>query len=406
VTRAPAPAAAIAVSVAVSIALPGLGACSRAAGEAALAEVKRDELVVGVEVTGVLAAVDSSDIKPPPLPGVWNFKIASLAVEGQAVKPGDPVVGFDASDQIRELETMQNEAAAARSKLDQKRDDAQLARRDEELKLAEAEAGLHKAALKTDAPPDLVASVQQRELQLDEQGAVLALDAARQHAEQVRRSDAEEIQRLTDKLSYAQQRVAELQQRVARMQVTAARGGTIVYPLNDQGDKHKIGDGVWRMENVVQIVGLDHMRGDGQVDEVDVARVADHQPVVLRLDAMPDVELHGAVQSIARSVQARSRTDPSKIVKLTLAIDPTRVPLRPGMRFRGQIETERVAGAIVVPAEAVFAAPDGAVAYRWTGGGFEPVRLALGRRTATMIEVRSGLAPGDRVSRSDPGVAP
>jgi len=406
VTRVPAPAAAIAVSVAVSIALPGLGACSRAAGEPALAEVVRDELVVGVEVTGVLAAVDSSDIKPPPLPGVWNFKIASLAVEGQPVKPGDPVVGFDASDQVRELETMQNEAAAARSKLDQKRDDAQLARRDEELKLAEAGAGLHKATLKTDAPPDLVASVQQRELQLDEQGAVLALDAARQHAEQVRRSDAEEIQRLTDKLSYARQRVAELQQRVARMQVTAARGGTIVYPLNDQGDKHKIGDNVWRMENVVQIVGLDHMRGDGQVDEVDVARVADHQPVVLRLDAMPDVELHGAVQSIARSVQARSRTDPSKVVKLTIAIDPTRVPLRPGMRFRGQIETERVAGAVVVPAEAVFAAPDGAVAYRRTGGGFERVRLALGRRTATMIEVRSGLAPGDRVSRSDPGAAP
>lgn len=383
-----------------------IAACGGAADEPALAEVKRDALVVGVEVTGVLAAVDSTDLKPPPLPGVWNFKIASLAAEGQEVKPGDPVVGFDASDQIRELENMQNEAAAAQTKLAKKRDDAQLTRRDEELKVAEAEAALRKATLKTDAPPDLVAAVPQRELQLDEQAARLALDAAKQHAEQTRQSDADEIQRLTDKASYARQRVAQLQQTVARMQVTAGRAGTIVYPVNPRGDKHKIGDSVWRMEDVVQIVGLGHMRGDGQLDEVDIARVAEHQPVVLRLDAMPDVELHGQVASIARGVQDKSPTDPSKVVKLSIAIDATRAPLRPGMRFRGQIETERVADAVVVPADAVFATPAGPVAYRRTGAGFERVRLELGRRTATMSEVRSGLAPGDRVSRRDPGVAP
>jgi HlyD family secretion protein len=401
VTRATAVPAALAACAVLAI-----GACGGAAAEPALAEVKRDALVVGVEVTGVLAAVDSTDIKPPPLPGVWNFKISSLAAEGQEVKPGDPVVGFDASDQIRELENMQNEAAAAQTKLAKKRDDAQLARRDEELKLAEAEAALRKATLKTDAPPDLVAAVSQRELELDEQAARLGLDAASQHAAQTRRSDAEEIQRLTDKASYAQQRVAQLQQTVARMQVTAARAGTIVYPVNGRGDKHKIGDGVWRMDNVAQIVGLGRMRGDGQIDEVDVARVAEHQPVVLRLDALPDVELHGQVASIARGVQAKSSTDPSKVVKLSIEIDPTRDPLRPGMRFRGEIEAERVASAVVVPADAVFATPDGPVAYRSTAGGFERVRLELGRRTATRIEVKSGLAPGDRVSRRDPGVAP
>jgi HlyD family secretion protein len=401
VTRAIATAAPVAM-----LAVLAIGSCGGAPGEPALTEVKRDELVVGAEVTGVLAAVDSTDIKPPPLPNVWSFKIASLAAEGQEVKPGDPVVGFDASEQIRELENMQNEAAAARTKLAQKRDEAQLTRRDEELKVAEAEAALRKATLQTEAPPDLVAAVAQRELQLDAQAARLALDAAKQHAEQTLRSDAEEIQRLTDKASYAQQRVAQLQQTVARMQVSAARAGTIVYPVNEQGDKHKIGDGVWRMDSVVQIVGLGHMLGNGQVDEVDSARIAEHQPVVLRLDAMPDVELRGQVASIAHGVQAKSRTDPSKVVKLSIALDATRVPLRPGMRFRGQIETERVASAVVVPADAVFVTPDGPVAYRRTGGGFERVRLELGRRTATMIEIRSGLAPGDRVSRSDPGVAP
>jgi hypothetical protein len=145
------------------------------------------------------------------------------------------------------------------------------------------------------------------------------------------------------------------------------------------------------------------MLGDGQVDEVDMARLAEHQPAVLRLDALPDVQLRGSVASIARSVSAKSQTDPSKIVKIKIAIDPTRVALRPGMRFRGQVEIERLRGVVQVPADAVFVTPDGPVAYRRTGGGFERVRLELGGRTATTIEVKSGLAPGDRVSRSDPG---
>jgi len=377
--------------------------CSHAAGDPALVDVRRDDLVVGVEVTGALAAVDSTDVKPPPLRNVWNFKIASMAPEGQEVNVGDPVIAFDASEQVRELENMRNEAEAAEKKLEKKRDDAQLATRDDELKIAEAEAALRKATLKTDAPADLVGSVQQREVQLDEQAARLTLEAAKQHAAQVQRSNAEEVQRLTDKASYARGRVAELQRAIATMQVAAERAGTIVYSAGENGEKKKVGDNVWRGEDLMQVVGLGKMLGDGQVDEVDMARLAEHQPAVLRLDAMPDVQLRGSVDSIARSVSAKSQTDPSKVVKLKIAIDPTKIALRPGMRFRGQIEIERLRGVVQVPAEAVFVTPDGPVAYRRTGGGFERVRLELGARTATTIEVKSGLAPGDRVSRSDPG---
>src|SRR5207253_7018360 len=116
--------------------------------ERQLADVHRDDLVIGVEVIGELEAVDSTDIKPPPLGHVWEFKIANLAPEGKDVKEGEPVIGFDPSDHVHELEDMQNEADSAQKKLEKKRDDAALARRDDELKVAEAEAGLRKAKLK------------------------------------------------------------------------------------------------------------------------------------------------------------------------------------------------------------------------------------------------------------------
>jgi HlyD family secretion protein len=380
-------------------------ACSETASEPALVEVKRGDLVVGVEVTGVLEAVDSTDVKPPPVPNVWNFKIASLVPEGQEVKAGEPVISFDASDQIRELENMQNEADAAQRKLEKKRDDALLAQRDDDLKIAEAEAALRKAGLKAETPGDLVASVSQREVELDQQSAQLVLEAAKNRAEQTQRSNAEEVQRLTEKASYARQRVETLQKTIARMQVTTPRAGTIVYSLNEQGEKYKVGDNVWRMADLLQVVALGHMRGNGQVDEVDMARLAEGQRVVLRLDALRDVQLQGKIELLAKSVAAKSNTDPSKIVKLRIAIDPTTVPLRPGMRFRGQVETEHCPGVVQVAAEAVFVTPEGPIAYRKTAGGLERVRVTLGRRTATAIEVTAGLAPGDRVSRVDPEAA-
>ena len=380
-------------------------ACSKRAGELQFADVKRDDLVIGVEVTGELAAVDSTDIKPPPLHDIWNFKIANMATEGDDVKPGDPVIAFDASEQIRTLETMKNEADAAQKKLEKKRDDAALARRDDELKIAEAEAGLRKATLKV-APSDLQAAVDTQTVKLDEQAAQLTLAGAKYHADAAKRSDAQEIEQLTQKAEYAKHRVTELQKNVMAMQVVAPRAGTIVYPVSYEGEKHKVGDSVWRMEDVMQVVGLGKMVGNGKVDEVDIAKLTVGQVVTLRLDALPDVQLKGKVESIAKSVSSKSQTDPSKVAKLKVTLDVTTQPLRPGMRFRGQIETEKLPQVVQVPTEAVFVTPDGPVAYRKTASGVERIVLKLGRRSTSAIEVLSGLAPGDRVSRTDPGAAP
>jgi hypothetical protein len=60
-----------------------------------------------------------------------------------------------------------------------------------------------------------------------------------------------------------------------------------------------------------------------------------------------------------------------------------------------------VPGALLVPLEAVFVRPEGAVAFRQTSVGHEKVRLELGRRNLRVAEVLSGLEEGDRVSRRD-----
>jgi hypothetical protein len=380
-----------------------LGACAGAPSGGDVVAVTRGDLVITVEVTGELEAVDSTDVMPPPIPEMWEFKIARLADEGAELKPGEPVVAFDSSTLEQELDSLRNEADAAAKKLAKRRIDAALARKDEALRIEEAEAALRKAALKAEAAVGDTAAIDLKLLVADRQLAEMALERARNRAAQTTRADAAELASLTEQHAYASGRLAAIERNIERMNISAERAGTVVYPTSWRGDKRKVGDSVWRMQAVLQIVGLDKMIGRGVVDEIDLARVADGQAVTLRLDALPDVQLHGKVAQIAKNVEARSPTDPSRVaqVKLELA-DTGGQPLRPGMRFRGDVETARVAGVVLIPVEAVFVTAAGPVAYRVRGDDVTAVPLKLGRRNATAIEVQGGVAAGDRVSRIDP----
>ncbi len=378
-----------------------LAGCAQRIEELQLVDIKRADLVIGVAVEGELEAVDSTDIKPPNV-NRWDFKVAMLADDGAEIKAGEPLVGFDTQELVRELEQERNSVDAEKQKLDNKLASSALARREEALAIATAEAALRKATLKTTTPTELIASLELQTAKLDEDAARIALQLATNKAAQARRADETAVASLRDRLAYATSRVDELTKNLAKMQVMAPRDGTVIYPGMGGGQRRKVGDGVWRMEVVVQVVGLSKMVAKGAVDEVDIARVKPAQAVKLRLDALPDVELAGTVESIARNVRAKSEANPSKVIDIKIALAPTTAPLRPGMRFRGEVETERIPGVVLIPADAVFVTPQGPVAYRDADGTLETVTLQLGRRSATMIEVKSGLAAGDHVSRISP----
>ncbi len=382
------------------LALAALAACSHEP-PTGWVTVEKGDLVIGVEVTGAMKAVDSTPIKPPPIGDHWEFKIAEMAPEGADLKKGDPVVTFDASEMMRELQEAQNEAESAARALEKQRADGQMAVKDQELAIAEARAALDKAALKTDQPDELTAVLDSKLNQLDHELAAVDYDRARATFDQGRKHDTAAVARLSQNLAYYQGKVREGQENMARMRVTSPRDGTVIYPISWRGEKKKVGDSAWRMETVLEVAALDHMVGDGEIDEVDSSKVKSGQPVLLRVDAHAESALRGHVKSIANLVQRQSQANPSRVVKLTVELDQTGgLPLRPGMRFRGRVETGRVPATVMVPAEAVFITADGPVAFRKTSDGeVEKVRLRLGPRGDGAIQVLEGLAPGDQVSR-------
>lgn len=365
---------------------------------------RRGELVVGVDLTGALASTEAHPVGPPPITDSWNFKIAFMADEGSEVKAGTPVIGFDPTELTQKLEEYRNEADSAAKELAAHRATATMARREGELAVEQAEAAERKAALKVVGDENLIALNELKRVRLDHEFARYAAGVSGRKVSAKSRQDRAELERLTRVQKRAEERIEQLTASIARMQVMAPIDGTVLYIIDWQGNKKKIGDNAWRGERVVEVVSLAQMKADGEVDEMDASRVAIGQAVRLRLDANADVELTGKVVKIEDAVQRRSPEDPLKVVKLEIALDPADgVELRPGMRFRGSVETERITDVLVVPLDAVFATREGAMVYRKDGRDAEPTRVTLGRRGKGLVEILSGLEVGDEVAVLDGG---
>jgi multidrug efflux pump subunit AcrA (membrane-fusion protein) len=146
------------------------------------------------------------------------------------------------------------------------------------------------------------------------------------------------------------------------------------------------------------------MEGDGEIDEVDISKVAIDQAVSLRLDAQADVEVRGSIRRISHSVHRVSPENPLRVAHLdiTLARDQD-VRLRPGMRFRGAIETARLEDVLLVPLDTAIPTPDGPVVHRRRGTTVEVVPVTLGARNASSIVIESGLEEGDQILHAHEG---
>ncbi len=357
------------------------------------------DFVQRIEVSGVLEAVESRSVLAPTTPGQYRFKILSLAREGQRVKVGDPLVTFDAAKLEERRARARAEAATVAAKIRGHVASSSLRRQDERLKLVEAEATLKKRVLQVSQPGDLIGQIELRTLRIDRAAAEAKVAHQRRRMRLTdRKAEALRLS-LQDALAAAEREVDDLGRSIERMVVRADQAGTVVYVAQGRRSKPTVGDSVYEGWPVLEVVDLHALDGVGKVAEVDVLSLKTGLPVKLFTDAYPDVELSGQVRRVSDSLTTTSRQDPSKVVRVRVALGSRKgLLLRPGMRFRGSIEVARAPKTVTVPASAVFAGPDGPIVYRKTGRGFERVAVILGLRSSDALQVVTGLRAGDDVA--------
>ena len=146
-------------------------------------------------------------------------------------------------------------------------------------------------------------------------------------------------------------------------------------------------------QKLFELVALDPIEVEFHLPERDSSRVSQDAPVAVRVAPFPDQVFEARVTVVSPIIDPATRT---LRVKAELPNPDGR--LRPGLFARADLGVavrERVA---MIPEEAVLQRADGAVAFRLVGDGrVERRALELGVIREGRIEVRSGLAVGDRV---------
>jgi HlyD family secretion protein len=135
---------------------------------------------------------------------------------------------------------------------------------------------------------------------------------------------------------------------------------------------------------------------DVTVDEIDIGRVAEGQPVTVTLDALPGEMLGGWVDMIADTAQLDTGV---VTYKVTVRLHPTDAPLRVGMTANVDIVTEQRKGILLVPNRFVRIDRTTGQAFvdQLVGGEVQSIEIQIGLRDETFSEVLAGLEAGDMV---------
>jgi HlyD family secretion protein len=133
------------------------------------------------------------------------------------------------------------------------------------------------------------------------------------------------------------------------------------------------------------------------VDELDVALLAEGQPSYLRFDALKDQEAGGTVRSIAPS---STNVSGAVAYGVEVGFERGQLPIRLGMTADVEIVIARVGDALLVPNRAIEA-DRAAGRYYVTRqnalGSEERIEVRIGLRDGDHTQIVEGLSEGDRL---------
>ena len=379
-----------------------LVACGPAATELPVLEVERQDTAFVVTAHGEIVA---SEALPITLPSDvrMEFNVVWLAPEFSEVKKGDVIARFD-DVQVR----LDREASALNvSKSDFKLAGTERSGRLERTRIGHESERVEGEREISEAFEDADERLFARNELIDILADIEYLDAEAsfldwQYDTLDQRMQAEQNLILAERegeLSKLEKQDAALN----LMELRSPADGTFVYARSGWGGKIAKG----RTIHAGMPVGMLPVRGKVRarlfVPESDAVGLEPGQAVRFRLDAAADLSFAATVATVSPVASPRDRQDPQKFFRVEADIESVDPELmRVGSRLRAEIVTGEIERGIVIPSQAVFGENQAAYVFLASGSGTERRAVEIGQRSPDLVEVVSGLEPGDRISLAAP----
>lgn len=136
------------------------------------------------------------------------------------------------------------------------------------------------------------------------------------------------------------------------------------------------------------------------VDEVDVAQLAQGQTAYLSFDALKATDQDRVLGTVTQIDPASTNVGGAVAYGLQISFDPGTLPVRLGMTANVEIVVASADDALLVPNRAIEADREAGRYYvtrQRSGGTTERIEVQIGLRTETNTQIVEGLAEGDRL---------
>ncbi len=178
-------------------------------------------------------------------------------------------------------------------------------------------------------------------------------------------------------------------QRAGQSVVRAPIAGTIYGLAVQPGAYLNVGD------LVANIGQMERLRVRVYVDEPELGRIAEGQPVTLTWQALPGKKWSGTVQRKPTSIQALGSRQVGEVICL---IENPGKELVPGTNVDAEIRTAVIDNALVIPRETLRHDANGDYVFALKGDSVERRAVKTGTSSISQVQVVEGLAEGDAVA--------
>lgn len=242
------------------------------------------------------------------------------------------------------------------------------------------------------------------------------LDEAEKEADRVRKNAAaEEIKKLRavegaeKELAITRDQLAKLRSQKEKCRITAPTKGFVVYYGGGGGggafrmmsgdSQIREGAEVFERQILMQLPDTSSMLAVVRIHEAKTDKLRVGQHVVVEVEGVPGKQFPGTVTKIAAIADTQNRwLNPDlKEYETEITLDPTDVPLKPGVTAHAEVFVEAVEDKLAIPVQSVFSKGGRRFVFREAGREVVPAEVRLGSVGMEWVEVTSGLSAGERI---------
>ncbi|MEA1876569.1 MAG: efflux RND transporter periplasmic adaptor subunit [Bacteroidota bacterium] len=348
--------------------------------------------------TGDLAAIKSTAV---PMPRVhyqygYEFKIMELMDNGSYVSKGDTIAKLDDSSIQKFIISMQEALETEEAASNKQKIESQNALQDLNAHLRSEQATYNLKKLELERSEfDTEQKRKLKKLEFDQ--ATIRINKTKRQLKE--KPIMNEYDRIIQQIKVMQKEseLAGAFKALGNMVVTSPEEGLFQvgssmfhYPPQDL----KVGDQVYQGGLIARIPDVSKMRVNTFVNETDFTKIKVGSKVLVRLDALPDVNFHGIITYISRTC---IKKDKKKVFKVKVEVMESDLRLKPGMTVSCEYICYESEKEIFAPNNCVLKENGQAFVFLHNGSNPEKLKIEARHSNSHHTVISGDIRPGQKL---------